>query len=177
MADSYRLTVLKRLTALLESIVPTAYGTPNQMPAVLTGRVFRGRTLFGESDPETLLSILESPRSLGAGFTNDNSVRKEDWQLLIQGWTVDDKKHPSDPLYSLLDDVEICLDRVTRLLGSNGEPKYPNDYLLGAALDGDGRLIASMQVGPCSVRPPTENLSSKCFFYVPVRVEIARIAS
>lgn len=175
MADSYRLTVLKRLTTLLEGIAPTPV-TGTVLPSMMTGLVFRGRAVFGANDPDTMLSILESPRPLGASYTDDNSVRKEDWQLLVQGWCPDDKVNPTDPIYSLLDDVELRLERVVRVLGSNGSPKYPEHYMLGAAIDREGYLIASFQIGPGVVRPPTENISSKSFFYVPVRVELARVA-
>lgn len=170
MADSYRLQVLKALTVLLEgtTLTPVAGITP-ALPASLAGLVYRGRVKFGENDPDTMLSILESPRPGGAQFAGGNEARSEDWPLLVQGWCPDDKVNPSDPIYSVLDDVEKRLDRITRTISSSGAGKYP-EYMLG-------NLITRFQMNPPVVRPPTENLSSKSFFYIPVQVGLARISS
>lgn len=168
MADSYRLSVLKALTALLE-LTPVTPINGIETPATLAGVVFRGRSKFGDDDPATMLSILEAPRSGDAFFTADNQVRAESWQLLIQGWCPDDKTNPSDPIYSIMDDVERQLDRITRNSRETGYPKYPEHYMLGGS-------ITSFKVMPGVVRPPTENLSSKSFFYLPVQVGLARIS-
>lgn len=165
MADSYRLQVLKALTTLLEGItVGDGYNN------TLTGAVFRGRHRFGDSDPDTMLSILEAPRPGGAGYAGSNEARNESWTLLIQGWCPDDKNNPSDPVYGLLDDVEKRLDRVIRITGGTGVAKYPEHYMLGG-------LITSFQVTQGVVRPPTENISARSFFYLPVQVGLGRIAS
>ena len=178
MADSTKLTVLKRLTALLEGMSPTAVAdvTP-EAPPTMAGVVFRGRAVFGDSDPKWMLSILESPRPFTGQFADDGQVRRDLWPIFIQGWCPDDKSHPSDPIYSLLDDVERRLDCVTRTSRDTGMPKFADHYLLGESLDGDGYLITSLEVGPGVVRPPTDGLSSKSFFYLPLQVGLARIAS
>lgn len=170
MADSYRLQVLKALTAVLEAatLAPVTGITP-ALPATLSGVVFRGRARFGDNDPSTMLSILESPRPAGAQYTDQNQARHESWLLLIQGWCPDDKDNPSDPIYSLLDDVEKQLDKVIRTSPGTGMPKFPNEYMLGGK-------ITEFQVSPGVVRPPTENVSSRCFFYLPVQVGLARIS-
>lgn len=168
MADPHSLQVLKALTVLLEGIVPTA-PTIDPPLASLAGRVFRGRNRFGDDDPSTMLSILEAPRPDGANFTDNNQARTGEWLLLIQGWCPDDKLNPTDAVYHLLDDVERRLDRVIRDSPGTGYPKYPEHYLLGG-------LITSMRFGPGTVRPPTENISSKSFFYIPVQVGLARIS-
>ena len=173
MADSYRLTVLKRLTTLLEGIVPSTEPTWDNM----VGRVFRGRAVFGDNDPRTMLSILESPRPQGANAIDHDQARTEQWSLLIQGWTVDDKANPSDPVYALADEVETRLDRITRQGRGTGMPIYPEHYMLGAALDGDGYLITGFTKGAPIVRPPTPNVSERCFFYLPAQVGLARIST
>ncbi len=174
MADSYRLSVLKALTTLIEgtSVTPVA---GIELPATLAGVVFRGRTVFGADDPTTMVAILEAPRPGDAFFTENNSARSETWQLLIQGWCPDDKTHPSDPAYSLMDDVERRLDRITRSSRETGYPKFPEHYMLGVN-DADEQLIQSFRVLPGVVRPPAESLSSKSFFYLPVQVGLARIS-
>ncbi len=168
MADPHKLIVLKALTALLEGIQPTA---PTIQPALasLTGLVFRGRARFGDNDPDTMLSILEAPRPGTPIYSDEQQARSDIWSLLIQGWCPDDKDNPSDPLYFFLEDVEKQLDRVIAESQSTGYPKYPIDYMLGG-------LIATMRFGPGTVRPPTENISSKSFFYLPVQVGLARIS-
>lgn len=168
MADPIRLQVLKALTSLLETIVPSA---PTVYPplANLSGKVFRGRSVFSDSDPSTMLSILEAPRPGGAVYAGDAQARSEDWLLLIQGWCQDDKLNPSDPIYFLVEDVERCLDRITDTSNNTGYPKYPEHYMLG-------NLIRSFQVSQPVVRPPTKEISSKSFFYLPVQVGLARIA-
>lgn len=178
MADSVKLTVLKRLTNLLEGLSPTPIPdvTP-EAPPTLAGVVFRGRAVFGDSDPKWMLSILESPRPFTGQFTDDAQVRRDQWPIFIQGWCPDNKRNPSDPIYSLLDDVERQLDRVTRLNRSTGAPKHRDDYMLGFSLDGDGYLITSFEVGAGVVRPPADGLSSKSFFYLPLQVGLARISS
>ena len=152
-------------------------------PATLAGVVFRGRTLYGESDPEWMVSILEAPRSFGAREGDDGRARKEIWPLLIQGWTFDDKRNPSDPAYNFMNDVERQLDRIIAVNDSpNGagfggsKPKYPEDYLLGLDEDGESPLIVKFTMSPGTVRPPVKDLSSKSFFYLPVQIELARIS-
>lgn len=169
MADPQRLRVLKALTALLEGTTPTA---PTIEPplASLVGRVFRGRARFGDNDPDVMLSILESPRPQSLVFTDEQQASHGTWQLLIQGWCPDDKENPSDPLYFFLADIEQRLDRVVAESQSTGYPKYPEHYMLGG-------LITKIEVGQGTVRPPTENISSKSFFYIPVQVGLARISA
>lgn len=168
MADPLKLQVLKALTTLLEGIQPTAYGT-RVMPANLNGRVFRGRSKFADNDPDLMLSILEAPRG-GVSFeAGANEARRDRWPLLIQGFCPDDTENPSDPVYLLLDDVEKRLDRINATSAGTGGPKYPEHYMLG-------NLIVDFQMQMGVVRPPTENVSSKSFFYLPVQVGLARIA-
>lgn len=174
MADSYRLVVLKRLTTLLEGTPLTPY-TGLTFPATLAGAVFRGRVAYGESDPDLLVSILESPRDIGAQYLDDGT-RNETWPLAIQGWCPDDKKNPTDPLYGIADDVERRLSRITIQSRGTGYPKYPDDYMLGPAIDGNGALITKFQIGRPSIRPAAEGVSSKAFFYLPVQVGLARIS-
>lgn len=179
MADSYRLTVLKRLTTLLEGTTLTpVVGLDPALPATLSGVVFRGRSVFGESDPRTMIALLESPRSQGTIYGGtDNEARLESWGVLLQGFCPELKTHPSDSIYSVLDDVERRLSRITATLTSNGKAKYPTDYMLGAALDGNGRLITEFQMTPGTVRPPTENISNRTFFYIPLQIGLARISA
>lgn len=161
MADSYRLAVLKKLTAHLQGIAPA-----NGYAYDLSSSVFRGRTLFGENDPVPMLSILESPRSDEGLFAGENnSQRSESWSLLIQGWAQDDASNPTDPAYGLMDAVERHLLRLIQVSPINGEPLYPVEYMLGRSVNG-------VTIPPGVVRPPMDMVSSKAFFYLPIRLTL-----
>lgn len=161
MADSYRLSVLKALTAHLETISVAGGYNFN-----LTGAVFRGRGRFGDGDPETMVSILENPRPDYGSRAGDGSTRSELWPLLIQAWCPDDPANPSDPVYGLLDDIERHLAKVIAESPATGAPLYPDVYLLGGK-------ISSLELTPGVVRPPTDGVSSRAFLYLPVRVGLA----
>lgn len=170
MADSQKLAALKALTTHLRGITPAngyvaaTWGTDYDLSA----NVFRGRTLFGKNDPIPLISILESPRSdTGLSAGEHGRSRKEDWSLLIQGWATDNADNPTDPAYGLMDVVEHRLSRLTATSDLTGDPVYPAEYLLG-------RSIADLAVLPGIVRPPVEQVSSKAFFYLPVRITLVR---
>lgn len=161
MADSLRLSVLKALTDHL-----AATSAADGYNFTLAGAVFRGRGRFGDGDPDTMVSILENPRPDYGSFAAGGSLRGEAWPLLLQGWTLDDKVNPSDPVYGLLDDVERRLGRLIAVSANTGAPTYPSEYLLG-------RKITGLEIAPGVVRPPTDGISSRCFFYLPLRVGLA----
>jgi hypothetical protein len=164
--DSPRLIVLKALTAHLETVT-----IANGYYHDLAGRVYRGRALFGDSEEDKvpMLSLLEAPRAeIGLYADDEKNTKSEQWQLQLQGWVDDDVKNPTDPAYALAYDVQKCINRLTAVnrkgdLGEPGKPKYPDSYLLG-------RLVSGIEYSSPIIRPPTEGLSSKAFFYLPLRV-------
>lgn len=178
MADSYRLLVLKRLTTLLEGTVITPV-TGIELPANLTGKVFRGRAVYGDNDPETMLSILESPRPGDSRYAGtEGEARLDEWLLLLQGMCPEDKVHPSDPVYSMADDIEKRLSRITDTGQPMGGPLYPEHYMLGPhPTVSDERVITSFQHSAPVIRPPVEKVSSRCFFYMFLQVGLARISN
>jgi hypothetical protein len=162
-ADSYRLSVLKALTDHLKGITPA-----NGYDYDLSAAVFRGRTVFGANDPIPLVSILEAPRSDAGRFAGDDGYqRSEDWSLMVQGWAADDIANPTDPLYGLMDAVEHRMARLIATDVNSGFAVYPNEYMLG-------RKVGSIAVLPGVVRPPMAEVSAKAFFYLPIRVGLAR---
>lgn len=167
----YRLYVLQQLTDHLKGIT-----TANGYLHDLANNVHRGVAVFTANEsqwPLPLLSILESPKPGNAVFTGENySERMDTWELLIQGWTNDDIENPTDNAHYLMADVESRLG----LLNSedmNGNVEYPEFHLLGDHPDGSGKLIAGITYGPGVVRPPDAQVSSKAFFYLPVRIALA----
>lgn len=167
MADSQRLQVLKALTARLETITEA-----NGYAHNLTGLVFRGRSIYGNSDPTTMLSLLEAPRADPGRFAGGNEARAEQWMLLLQGWAPDDPKHPSDPLYALADDVEIALSLINAQKEPSGFPVDRAVYHLPDPVTSKP-LITGFQFSPPVIRPPVEAVSSKSFFYMTLMVGLA----
>lgn len=154
-----QLLILRRLTAHLEGITPD-----NGYAFNLAGKVYRGRTVFGDEVAPPYLSILEAPRPddsvVSAG--SDKLRRSEQWVLLIQGWTPDDGTGPTDTAYELKAAVEKRLSEVV-VEDGQGRAANPDSYKLGG-------LIDRMTIGPGVVRPPTEGVSATAFFYLPVVV-------
>lgn len=153
MADPFRLRVLKALTAALEEIVPTGHTES------LSGKVFRGRDLFGDDDPVPMLSILEAvdekaqvaPPVSGTTYTGP-------WELLIQGFVDEDRLHPSDPAEFLMADVKVRLiqerirDRDYNILGMGGK-------------------VTGLEISQGVVRPP-DDISGKAYFWLRLTLKI-----
>lgn len=156
MADPKRLVILQALTTHLEATVRTDRGAHWS----LAGKVYRGRTLFGPSDPLPCLSLLESVRGDEATSPARGAIVTEDWPLLVQGWVPDDPDHPTDPAYRLAADVKQAL---AALIDPRREAR--DTYLLGG-------MILGLEFGPCVVRPPSDGISSQAFFYMKLTVKI-----
>lgn len=169
MDDSYRLKVLKALTAHLELIVHVDGDPDNDYGGFdLSAAVFRGRTTYGEESPKTMVSILEAPRpDNGQTAGTNGEARQEQWQLLVQGWCPDDTEHPTDPLYQMMHVVERQMQKIIATNNHTGAPYDPVAYMLG-------RKVSGFSFGPGVVRPPTEGVSGKAFFYLPCRVGLAK---
>lgn len=159
MTDTKQLVIMQRLTVLLEGITPA-----NGYDYDLTGRVFRGKSVFGASEIVPFVSILESlrpdPTPLEAGA--ENVRREEDWELLIQGWATTTQANPTDALYNLKGALEHRLARMVTM-DANGSPKFPDDYRLG-------RIINSARIGPGVVRAATPQTGGTEALYLPLIV-------
>ena len=157
MSDPFRLRLLKNLTALLETVA-----VPNEA-AIGPGHVFRGRNLYGANDPLPLISILEAPAPLDQIPAPEGSTDSSgSWELVIQGWTKDDKDNPTDPAHVLLAAVKKVLvaerKKVSTRNGNNA---------LGMA----GK-VTKIEVGPGVVRPPDE-VSDKAYFWLNILITMA----
>lgn len=159
----FRLEVLNRLTAIIES----ANGDDHLgNPIDITGRVYRGRIEFGDDTTLPAVSILEAPAPDIGRFAGATQAIAEKWTLLIQGWALDDKANPSDAAYYLAAAVQQQLARIIDL-DQAGRAVDKDAYLLG-------KLITDFEIGPHVVRPFDTKTSSRAFFYLPVRVGLAR---
>lgn len=156
MSDSKRLTVLKALTAQLQTIT-----VDNGYQHDLANSVFRGRNRFGEEEALPAIAILESlnpdrgPVDVGGDLRRK---QKDKWTLLIQGWAKDDKANPSDAAHNLLGDVKKCLAAVA------DENSDPTVFMLNG-------LVGSLGIEPGTVRPP-DDTSSRAYFWMRIELEI-----
>ena len=155
MADPKRLVILKALCAHIEAQVRISNGFQHDLP----GRVFRGRSVFGQDDPLPMVSVLEAPRPDQDLVTAKNGMQLDDWPLYFQGWAQDDPSNPTDPAYRLAADVKQALAMLI-----DRRPESAPYYLLGD-------LILDLTIGPGTVRPP-DQVSSWAYFYLPVTVKL-----
>lgn len=158
MPDPIRLRVLKALTAALEEIDGT-----NGYQHDLSGRVFRGRRVFGVSDPIPMISILEAPIPLDQ-LPNpaDSSDQKGQWELVVQGFVKDDHENPTDPAHALMAEVKTRLALEKR----KADWDRPEQGIFGL-----GRDVTEMYIGAGVVRPPDE-VSEKAYFWLQVTLAI-----
>lgn len=152
--DSKKLQALKALTTLLEGITPV-----NQYDFSLSGKVFRGRGIFGDEQVTPFISILENPEPdrVPEVSGQDRNVRSEMWQLQVQGWTEVDAKNPTDILYNLMAAVENRLN----LLLTSGQEYY--------RLNG---LISDARIGPGAVYATTPAFAGRECFALPLQLRI-----
>lgn len=156
-----RLRVLQAITAHLEGITQ-----PNGYQHDLTGRVYRGRDLFGTNDKPPFIAIIEAKSSDIGNFADENkTIRSDQFVVLVQGFAEDDKLNPTDGAYQLLMDVEARLSDIIATK-PDGTAEYPGVYNLRG-------LITSMAIASPVVRPPENGVSSTAYFYLPLRIGMA----
>jgi hypothetical protein len=158
MPNPIRLRVLMAMTTALSEISP-GEGYAHD----LRGRVFRGRRVFGTTDPVPMISILEAPIPLDQ-LPNpaDGTDQKGQWELVVQGFVDDDRLNPTDPAHLLMAEVK------QRLAQEKAKANWdrPEDGIFGL-----GRDVTDMYIGAGVVRPPDE-LSEKAFFWLQVTLAI-----
>lgn len=166
--DPFRLTILKRLTALLDTRIGPA-GCDFDM----IGKVFRGRIVFGQQIALPYLSVLERPVAAVSGreipVAGDGVLSINQWLLFIQGFIADEQQAPTDQAYRLLAAVQHRLALISKK-GSMGLPVDPDAYMLG------DNVADFQQLGPV-VRPPEAETSDVAYFYLPVVLTLAHDVS
>jgi hypothetical protein len=151
----FRLRVLKALTVLFEDINPD-----NGYRHDLRGKVFRGRVRYSDDDPMTMISILEAPiPQEPMAAKGPKSASSGMWELLIQGFCDDDKRHPSDPAHKLMAEVKTALVRTKVIQNGNN--------ILGMSA-----RVMEMFIGQGTVRPADEP-TTEAFFWLTVSLLIA----
>lgn len=156
----FRLRVMRNLTTVLQGITK-ANGYNYDMAA----SVFRGRVIFGDSDPIPLVSILEAPLPDEPDLTPAaGSVWTGQWRIMIQGWVDDDKANPTDPAHFLLADVKKALAKERKNMIRPGR---------GNNLLNMGGRVTNLVIGACVVRPAEEQVNEYANFLLSVTLEIA----
>lgn len=156
-----RLEIHKRLTTALEEITPG-----NGYVTDLAGRVFRGRAVFGEGDPLPMVSILEVPIPIDPRSPpGESAYSNGEWELMIQGFALDDRTNPTDPAHVMLADVKKRLAIERKKLAWGPVPGAT------AGVFGLGRTVVGMEIGPGVVRPPDE-VSAKAYFWLTIQLEL-----
>lgn len=154
----FRLAMMERLSVLLETIGPgTGYST------AMTGRVFRGRILYGESDPVPMIAIIEPPVPVDqfrSPIGEDGS--SGEWDILIQGFVNDDKKNPTDPAHYLAAQVRM-------VLADHRAARRPDNGMLGTG--SRANMVTDIFIGSPVVRPSDE-ISAKAYFWLPVTMSV-----
>lgn len=167
--DSFRLRVLKAVTAALKEITPSNGFVSNLSDievaengeTVTKARVCRGRDEFGFNDPRPLVSVLEHPRAIEQllGTDEDTSAAGE-WELLIQGFVTDDRENPTDPAHRLSADVVKRLVREKK----RRDPATGSPNLFGLGFREP--CVTDLRVGSPVCRPPDGQVSDVAFFYL-----------
>ncbi len=157
--DDLKLKILKAMTTSLQGIT-----IANGYRHDLATSVFRGRLVYGDGDPVPMVSILESPIPLDQIDPPDaTSHASGDWELLVQGFCVDDRVNPTDPAYPLMGDVKKAL--IAERMTSAGQFNTTGPFGLGDS-------ITKMYIGQGVVRPPEDHVSAKAYFWLGVRLSI-----
>lgn len=168
----FKLRAMYALTDIIKEVTP-ANGYRFDMADFVDGdgvtvpRVYRGRAWFGDSDPIPMVSILEgaNPFDITEEAPMDTAAAEYDWNLSVQVFVDDDKLHPTDPAYLLLDDIRkrLVLERRRKMPGTH----QPDPLGLGA---GKSRIY-DLRVRPGVVRP-ADDISSKAYGWLTVTLRI-----
>lgn len=161
--ESLRLRIQKALTALLET-VPEAHGSAD----LLTGKVFRGRALFGDDDPLPMIAILEDvDEKLQVPTPIGGKTSKFPWTLLIQGFTENDRLNPSDNAQELM---ALIRQRLVQER-TKSQPAGPGNRDPKDGPFGFGDNITDVRMSPGVVRPADE-VNGKSYFWFKLTLEI-----
>lgn len=163
MADPFRLKIMKKLTECLQQITPENGYIANLSGDGLPengGWVCRGRIEYGDEEALPLVSILEPPIPLEVILSRgDNTYSAGKWELLVQGFVIDDKRNPSDPAHILMAQVK------QRLILEKRRDR-------GMDILGMGGRVTEMEVGQGAVRP-ADQVSTRCFFWLTLSLSLA----
>lgn len=161
-----RLEIMKRICDALREITPANGYVSDFSGAEGTSdnRVFRGRAVFGSTDPVPMLSVLETPIPLDQiPAPSDSAYSSGGWEIMVQGFIEDDKENPTDPAYVALADVKQRLATEREKVGAQFAQQGPF---------GLGNEVVGISIGTGVCRPPDE-ISAKAYFWLLIVLDIA----
>lgn len=139
---------LRVLRTLCESLHGIEYVADDGKLREIKTNVFRGRVVFGESDPIPMLSVLEAPQQDAGNFAGPaGKAVKQPWELVLQAFVTNDPKNPTDPGHFLLAEVK---DRLIR------ERSRINPVTRQVDILGMGGVVDQLTFDAGVVRPPDE---------------------
>jgi hypothetical protein len=155
--NPFRLEVLRRLTVLLETVVP---GDPDITN--MAGRVHRGRIIYGEETPVPFICIMEPPVPVEQIVSPHGSESTSgDWDLLIQGFVDDDKMNPTDPAHFLS-------AAVRKVLATHRALNARKDILGFGERD---NVVEQITIGSPVVRN-SDDISPTAYFWLPITLKV-----
>lgn len=162
----FRLRVLQALTAQMKTVTPANgylanladYTDEANRPAA---RVFRGRSMYGESDLLPFVSILEDPRPVeNMHATGNRTQQVGEWKLLIQGFAKEDPVNPLDPAYFLMADI------IKAVIAAKAQR---HDILgLGSTMP----CVTDLKITQATARPADGEVSDVAFCFVAVTLTL-----
>ena len=130
-------------------------------------RIVRGRLTIGDDEPLPMVTILEPPLHPVPTDTMrqpDNTARQTEWDLIIQGFAMDDPVNPTDIAYQFEAEVRRCLAmQKKRRDGGVGSIRHLNILGLGDKIQG-------MTFGNPVIRP-SETVANQAMFYFVLTVK------
>lgn len=166
MPEAFRLRVMKALSTQLKTITPVNGYSNNLADYDDEGRqrerVFRGRDIFGATDPLPLLAVLEDPRAEPSDNGSDSRGATGKLRLIIQGFvnTPENELHPLDAAYVLSAEIIKALALSKR---------NPYDIL---GLGSRAPCISHMAIGQPVHRPGKDAVSDNAYLLVGVTLTL-----
>lgn len=167
MIDPFRLRVQKAIVAALEEVSVEG--------VIMTGRVFRGRLIFGEGDAVPMLSIIEPPLPNEMRPSPLVSTTEDGWwDIIVQGFVRDDRDNPTDPAHRAMAAVKQRLGQELKRKGTGGNARQPDPFGVNFTENGSIRpnTVEQFKIGAGVVRPPEEAVSTKAYFWLTLRLKI-----
>lgn len=170
MSDPFRLRVQKAIATALSQINEAGGYSVN-----LTGKVFRGRLIFGDNDPVPMISIIEPPLPNEMRPSPLVSAAEDGWwDIIVQGFVRDDRDNPTDPAHVAMADVKKRLAQELARKGPGSALRQPDPFGVSFNADGTTRKnrIEQFKIGAGVVRPPEEAVSTKAYFWLTLKLKI-----
>lgn len=168
-----KLAAIRKLTQILEQTEFEAH--PPGLTLDFTGRVHRGRALFGHETDGYYLNLIDSPRQDPGVTAGDKQARRSAWEIYLQIVNPDRGDFSSD----IYDEIQFMsaaaekqLSRCVKMDDRKGKPLYPDDYRLGPQLSS---YVVSVEVGPSLVRPPEPEARAHAYSFQSIVIEMASL--